>query len=105
MKYPEKNSNKREVYLFFGLLLSSIPSLSVVKPSQGSKEILLLVQNSRTKGMDNFFLHCLNTVSTFVWKDFPTTFFQKCVRTVWGRVGTYGGWHGCYCTSGEPAEG
>lgn len=27
-----------------------------------------------------FLPSCLNTVSTFVWKDFPTTFFQKCVN-------------------------
>lgn len=80
MKYPEKKKRIIKGRYIFSLS-SSIKrtKLSVVKPSQGSKEILLLVQNSRTKKMENFFLHCFNTVSTFVWKDFPTVFFQKCV--------------------------
>lgn len=39
--------------------------------------------NSRTKPMrkkgNGQLPSSLNTVSTFVWKDFPTIFFQKCV--------------------------
>lgn len=47
---------------------------------------------------------CLNIVSTFVWKDFPIIFFQKCVSMVWGRAGRQGKWESCHWTSGEKAR-
>lgn len=83
--------------------------LTTAKPSNQSK-VLLLVQNCRTKPMSEKGNgqppSWLSTVSTFVWKDFPTIFFQKCVnQSGLGRVGRYGNWDHCYCTSEEKVRG
>lgn len=83
--------------------------LTRAKPSDWSKD-LLHVQNCRTKPMSETGNmqppSWLSTVSTFVWKDFPTIFFQKCVnQSGLGRVGRYGNRDHCYCTSEEKVRG
>jgi hypothetical protein len=80
----------RDLFFFLLLLLQSTLSYlwrnhPIVQKRFCSVFRILGPSQWERKGNGQLLPSCLNTVSTFVWKDFPTIFFQKmCQRGLRG---------------------